>query len=64
MTPIEFVIATAKRAGDEVLMANYGRIQTLEWLTRTNFRTEVDKESDTFICEEIGRVFPDDGIYS
>ncbi len=57
-----FAIQTAKAAG-EILMRRYGELHTLEWMTLTNFRTEVDLESGNFIRGEIERVFPDHDFY-
>ena len=58
-----FAVKTALKAGD-ILIRNYGKMQNLEWKLKTNFKTQVDDESDTFIREEISREFPAHNIYS
>lgn len=59
-----FAITTARQAGDEILMRHHGKVKTLDWHTRTNFKTAVDDESDAFIRAEIEREFPDHRIHS
>jgi len=59
----EFAIKTAKEAG-KLLMDNYGQIQRLEWKLKTNFKTQVDEESDELIRKAIMESFPDHNIYS
>lgn len=61
---LTFAIQTARTAGDEILMRHYSEVQTLDWHTRTNFKTAVDDESDRFIRAEIERAFPAHGILS
>lgn len=58
-----FALQVARAAG-EILMRRYGELHTLEWVTLTNFRTEVDRESDAFIRGEIEREYPEHGINS
>ena len=58
-----FAVKTALKAGD-ILMRNYGKIQALEWKLKTNFKIQVDDESDALIREEISRKFPAHSIYS
>src|SRR3989344_7859622 len=59
-----FAIQTARRAGDEILMNHYGKLKNLERTTRQHFRTQVDKDSDSFIRGRISEEFPDFSVYS
>lgn len=59
----EFAIKTAKEAG-KLLVDKHGQIQKLEYKLKTNFRTQVDMESDKLIREAIIKNFPDHNIYS
>lgn len=61
---LQFAIDTAREAGDEILMPNYGKMQELEWTAKQHFRTEVDKMSDKFIRERIRQRFPAHNINS
>ena len=54
----KFAIEVAKEAG-EILMRNYGKMQKLEWHMRTNFKTQVDDESDALIRKRIKQAFPE-----
>lgn len=60
---LEFAINTARDAG-KILMQNYGKMHQLEWKLRTNFKTQVDDESDALIRERIHSKFPNHNIYS
>lgn len=59
----DFAISVAREAGT-LLMRNYRKIQTLEWKLRTNFKTQVDDESDKLINDRIKIAFPKHSIYS
>ena len=59
----EFAISVAKEAGN-LLMRHYGKMQKLEWKLATNFKTQVDDESDKLIRERIKENFPKHNIYS
>jgi len=61
---LEFAIKTARLAGDNILMRDYGRILNLEWKDRVEFKTKIDDESDKFIRKEISEHFPDHNIIS
>jgi len=61
--PLEFAIQIATEAG-KILMKNYGLMQKLEWNKKTHFKTEVDDLSDKLIRMKIGKIFPQDNIYS
>ncbi len=58
-----FAVKTAREAGD-LLMRNYGKMQKLEWKLKTNFKTQVDDESDDLIRQRIQSRFPEHSIYS
>lgn len=60
---LRFAIETAHRAGN-LLMQYHGKENAPEWVTTTNFRTEVDKKSDKLIRTRIIEAFPEDDIYS
>src|SRR3989338_11066298 len=60
---LDFAIRTAKEA-DDYLMSQYGKMQTLEWKSRTNFKTQVDDHNDELIRRRIKETFPDHNIYS
>ena len=45
-------------------MKHYGKMQELIWKLKTNFKTQVDDESDAYIRACIQRRFPDHSIYS
>src|SRR3989344_6161160 len=60
---LEFAISTAKEAG-RLLMRNHGKMQKLEWKLKTNFKTQVDDESDALIRGRIQGRFPQHNIYS
>lgn len=59
----EFAVETARGAG-EILMAHYGKMHHLDWKTLTNYKTQVDDESDLFIRGRIEGWFPDHQIIS
>ena len=59
----KFAIETAQEAGN-LLMRNYGRMQSLDWHSRTNFKIEVDDLSDKLIRKRIEDTFPEHNIYS
>lgn len=59
----DFAVSVAREAGT-LLMRNYGKMQTLEWKLRTNFKTQVDDESDKLINDRIKNAFPKHSIYS
>ncbi len=64
MTPFtQFAIETAQAAG-RLLLDNHGRMQTLEFKLRTNFKTQVDDLSDQLIRKAIVGRYPDHTIYS
>ena len=48
----EFAVKVAKEAG-KILMANYGNIKSLDYNTRTHFKTKVDDLSDQLIRKRI-----------
>lgn len=58
-----FAIKLAKNAG-KILLKHYGKIQKLDYKTKTDFKTKVDDEVDAFIRESITKVFPDHNILS
>ena len=60
---LNFAIRTAKEAGN-YLMSQYGKMQTLEWKLKTNFKTQVDDHNDELIRRRIKETFPDHNIYS
>jgi len=59
----EFAIWIAKEAS-KLLMDNYGKLQSLEYKLKTNFKTKVDDQSDALIRKAINKNFPDHNIYS
>lgn len=59
----KFAVQTAQRAG-RLLMRNYGKMQKLEWVLKTNFKTEVDTKSDNLIRAAISKKFPGHNIFS
>lgn len=59
----EFAVDVALEAG-KLLMANYGKMQSLEYKLKTNFKTQVDDESDALIRKAIAEQFPEHNIYS
>ena len=59
----EFAIQVAKDAGN-LLLEHYGKLQSLEYKLKTNFKTEVDDESDELIRKAIMKEFPNHNILS
>ncbi|MFH1331861.1 MAG: inositol monophosphatase family protein [archaeon] len=59
----EFAIKVALDAG-KLLMDNYGKIQSLEYKLKTNFKIGVDCQSDNLIRKAIVENFPEHNIYS
>ncbi len=60
---LDFAVDTAREAG-KILMGNYGKMQTIEWKLKNNFKTQVDDKSDRLIRERITAAFPGHSIYS
>ncbi len=60
---LQFAAETAKAAG-QLLLDNYGKMHSLEWKIRTDFKTEVDDQSDALIRHAILARYPDHNIYS
>lgn len=61
--PKEFAISVAEEAG-RLLMESYGKIKSLDWNTRTHFKTEVDDASDRLIRQRIGEFYAEHNIFS
>jgi len=59
----KFAIETAREAG-KILMENYGKMQELDWNSKTHFRTVIDQMSDELIRRRIKENFPQHNIYS
>ncbi|MDO8509322.1 MAG: inositol monophosphatase [Nanoarchaeota archaeon] len=63
---LEFAINTAQKAG-AFLMQNFGNENKPIWTAETketNFKIQMDKESDKILRKEIMNNFPEDDIYS
>lgn len=59
----DFAIRVAQQAG-KLLMENYGEMQQRTWKSKTDFKTQVDDQSDAYIRQEIRRAYPSHNIWS
>lgn len=60
---LQFAVEVAKKAG-QLLWDHYGKMHALEWKLRTDFKTEVDDQSDALIRKEILSRYPEHTIVS
>lgn len=64
MTPQLSDLTTLARQAGEILRADYGKHHQIEYKGRINLVTEVDRQSETFLLDEIHRRFPGHEIFA